>query len=223
MAGPLFLTLTVKNGPDLGERGRHLRAAFVKLRRRKFWREHVAGGIAIEEVTHNAVTWHPHLHIVIDSDLPPAQLQALIRVAWAALTGDSFIVDVRSLTGPDLAAAVREACKYTAKLSSIVYRPALVAEFTRYAAGRRMVVPFGSCYGVERLAEVESETPAHEDLPLHEVPCPSCGTVGTLHRALGRGWLRSDAVLIGDGWYVRGSSVEVWKAVLAARASLVSG
>ena len=49
MAQPWFLTLTVKNGPDLGERAAHLRASFKKLRRRAWWRAHVVGGIAVEE------------------------------------------------------------------------------------------------------------------------------------------------------------------------------
>jgi len=217
MAGPLFLTLTVRNGPDLAERGRHLRRAFEKLRRRKIWRDHIVGGIAIEEVTHNGATWHPHLHLVIDSDLPAPVLQAQIKAVWAALTGDSFIIDVRHLTGDDLAAAVREACKYTAKLASIVHDPALVAEFMSYAAHRRMVVPFGSCYGSAALDVADSETPVAEVVSIPAQPCPSCGSVGTLHRALGRGWTRAEAIAIGDGWYVLGRSPAAWAAVLASR------
>lgn len=214
MARPLFLTLTVQNGPDLAERGRHLRRAFERLRRRRVWTDHIAGGIAIEEVTHNgeAGTWHPHLHVVVESALPAAALLPLIRAVWRDLTGDSYIVDVRPLTD------VREACKYTAKLATIVYSPALVAEFTAYAARRRMVVPFGACYGAAAvLVAVEGEVPAVEVGPVEERACPGCGALGTLRRVYGHGWSLAEAVPIGDGWYTPCRTSGEWLAVLRAR------
>lgn len=214
MDEPLFLTLTVKNGPDLRERGQHLRKGFERLRRRKYWREHVAGGIAIEEVVHKGLEWHPHLHIIVDSATSSAVLLKEIAREWKAVTGDSFIIDVRPLT------ELREACKYTAKLSGIVYYPDLVREFTAYAARRRMVVPFGNCYGqvaAEALAAVETETPAVEICVPEDLPCPSCGMVGGLRRVLGHGWMRTEAASVGGGWYVLCRTRSDWEAVLRAR------
>jgi hypothetical protein len=214
MDAPLFLTLTVRNGSDLRERGQHLRRSFERLRRRKYWREHVAGGIAIEEIVHNGKEWHPHLHIIVDSGTPSAVLLPELVALWLAVTGDSFIIDVRPLT------ELREACKYTAKLSGIVYYPELVGEFTAYAARRRMVVPFGNCYGqaaVEALGAVEAETPTGESHVPEDLPCPSCGMVGGLRRMVGHGWTRAEAAAVGGGWYVLCTSRADWEAVLRAR------
>jgi len=226
MANPLLLTLTVKNGPHLAERGRHLLANAKRLRRQKVWKDHIPGGISVEEVAHGGVThWHPHLHMVIDSDLPAPALYALLRAAWHALTGDSFIVDVRPLTGDDLPAAVRELCKYTAKLSGIVHYPALVGEFTRYAARHRMVVPFGNCHGRAELADVDAETPEVEHFEAEELACPSCAAVGTMRRAPGRGWSKAEAIPDGrgSGWWVRGNTPVDWARVLQSRPSRTIG
>jgi hypothetical protein len=210
---PLFLTLTVKNGPNLRERGEHLRRKFERLRRRKYWRENIAGGIAIEEVLHNGHEWHPHLHILVDSATPLAVLLPELASEWRAVTGDSFIIDVRPLT------ELREACKYTAKLSGIVYYPDLVREFTAYAARRRMVVPFGNCYGqaAAALAVVDTETPVVEMCVPEDLPCPSCGRVGGLRRVRGHGWMRTEVASVGGGWYVLCRSGSDWEAVLRAR------
>jgi hypothetical protein len=74
---------------------------------------HVAGGIAVEEVTRNARTgeWHPHLHLVIDSALPEAVLQGKLAELWAAVTGDSHIIDGRPFRGATVADDLRELCK----------------------------------------------------------------------------------------------------------------
>jgi hypothetical protein len=130
------------------------------------------------------------------------------------VTGDSFIIDVRPLT------ELREACKYTAKLSGIVYYPDLVREFTAYAARRRMVVPFGNCYGqaaAEALAAVETETPAVEMCVPEDLPCPSCGMVGGLRRVRGHEWTRTEVAAVGGGWYVRCKTRADWEAILRAR------
>lgn len=217
MRRPLFLTLTVRNGPELRERGMHLRRCFGKLRRRVAWRAAVAGGIYVEEITRNerAGTWHPHAHLIVDSALPPRALEALVRALWAAITGDSFVVDARPLDPADL----REACKYTAKLGAIVGVPALVGEFLDYARGRRLVIPFGSCYGADAaLAGAEGEGGELVAADVLARPCPSCGQVGTLAHDPGRRWDRAAVAAIGGGWYARCATVAEWRAVLAARA-----
>ena len=220
MANPWFLTLTVKNGPDLAERAAHLRTAFKKLRRRRWWRANVAGGIAVEEVTRNDRTgdWHPHLHLVIDAAIPQAVLQAALRDLWAAVTGDSFVIDLRPFAGATVAADLRELCKYTAKIADIVQHPGLVREYLEYAERRRLIVTFGSCYGAAAeavLAAAEAEEPTRERTDVEQQPCPGCGSTGTLRHDPTRRW-RMDAVApIGGGWYVPCRSVEEWRAVRA--------
>ncbi len=222
MAQPWFLTLTVKNGPDLAERARHLRTAFKKLRRRRWWVANVAGGIAVEETTRNYRTgdWHPHLHVIVDSRLPQAVLQAALRELWAGVTGDSFILDVRPFQGATVASDLRELCKYTAKISDIVDSPMLVRLYLDYARRRRLIVTFGNCYGAAaeaRLAVAEAEEPTTERTDIEQQPCPSCGEVGTLRHEPGRRWHMETAASIGNGWYVQACSVDDWRAVRARR------
>ncbi len=60
---------------------------------------HVAGGIAVEEVTRDACIgeWHPHLHLISDVDVSEAVgLQGKVTALWVSVTGDRDIVDVRS-------------------------------------------------------------------------------------------------------------------------------
>ncbi len=213
MANPWFLTLTVKNGPDLAGRAAHLRAAFKKLRRRAWWKAHVAGGIAVEEVTRNHRTgdWHPHLHLVIDAALPQAVLQAALRALWVAVTGDSYILDVRPFQGVTVAGDLRELCKYTAKIADIVDDPALVRAYLAYARRRRLIVTFGSCYGAAgeaALATAEAEEPIQERTDVAQSPCPSCGAVGTLRHDPTRRWRMDAVIAIGGGWYVPGRMAE---------------
>jgi hypothetical protein len=223
MAHPWFLTLTVKNGPDLAERAAHLRTAFKKLRRRRWWRAHVVGGIAVEEVTRNerAGHWHPHLHLVIDAALPQAVLQMALTALWRAVTGDSYILDVRPFQGATVTADLRELCKYTAKIADIVDHPALVRVYLDYARRRRLVVTFGSCYGAAAeaaLAAAEAEEPGQERTDVEQQPCPGCGAVGTLRHDPSRRWRMEGVAPVGGGWYVLCRSVEEWRAVRARRA-----
>ena len=222
MAHPWFLTLTVKNGPDLAERAAHLRAAFKKLRRRAWWKANVAGGIAIEEVTRNerAGQWHPHLHLVVDSALSQAALQMALAMLWRAVTGDSYILDVRPFQGATVAADLRELCKYTAKIADIVESPALVRAYLAYARRRRLIVTFGSCYGAAAeavLVAAEAEEPVQERTDVEQQPCPSCGAVGTLRHDSSRRWRMEGVAPIGGGWYVPCRSVDDWRAVRERR------
>ncbi len=222
MARPWFLTLTVKNGPDLPERAAQLRVAFKKLRRRAWWKANVAGGIAVEEVTHNADTgeWHRHLHVVMDAALPQAVLQGKLAALWVAVTGDSDIVDVRPFQGATVAHDLRELCKYTAKISEIVEWPLLVRAYIDYARRRRLIVTFGSCYGAAAeavLAAAEAERPAQERTEVEHQPCPACGAVGTLRHDPTRRWRMESVAPIGGGWYVPCRSVEDWRAIRARR------
>jgi hypothetical protein len=226
MVNPWFLTLTVKSGPDLAERAAHLRTAFKKLRRRRWWAANVAGGIAVEEVTHNERSgdWHPHLHLIIDAALPQAVLQDTLRVLWLAVTGDSFIIDLRPFRGATVAHELRELCKYTAKISEIVDSPALVRVYLDYSRRRRLVVTFGSCYGAAAeavIAAVETEEPTQEPTNVEERPCPSCGELGTLRHDPSRHWRMESVAPVGGGWYVQCRTVEDWRAVRLRRERVI--
>uniref|UniRef100_UPI0014461982 protein rep n=1 Tax=Ningiella ruwaisensis TaxID=2364274 RepID=UPI0014461982 len=113
---PYLLTLTIKNGQDLAERFDHLNKSMksvLKARRNhksSGWGYNefckMKGGVYSYELTHSEHGWHPHIHIVallskddlIDFDIRiPKQSQ--LSKDWKKITGDSFIVDIRPITG----------------------------------------------------------------------------------------------------------------------------
>jgi hypothetical protein len=167
------------------------------------------------------------LHLIIDAAVPQAVLQAQLAALWAAVTRDSFILDLRPFQGAAVASDLRELCKYTAKISDIVDSPALVRVYLDYARRRRLIVTFGSCYGAAgeaTLAAVEAEEPAQERTDVAQAPCPSCGAVGTLRHEPARRWRMERVAPVGGGWYVQCHSVDDWRAVRARRGwSVVRG
>ena len=101
----VFITLTIKNGDDLGERFNHLMGSFktMQMARRK-WLVRGTGhnelckahGIVYAvEITNKGRGWHPHIHMValVDDWIDREKLSK----EWEAITGDSKIVDVRRL------------------------------------------------------------------------------------------------------------------------------
>jgi hypothetical protein len=176
-----FLTLTVRNVPrgELERGYNHLRDSMEKLRRRAIWRggrcrdrarcrmpldpsrprggwklphPPIAAALLTIEITDNPATrsWHPHAHAILDS----AYLdQAELRDTWAAITGDSFVVDIRAVASyatanhaGDTRAALAELLKYAAKPSPSYLSsrdPAPIAELLVTLRGRRMTSATG--------------------------------------------------------------------------------
>lgn len=105
--------MTIKDGPDLGERFEHLRQSMrVMIDRARDCRKgrgrargsffaDVLGGVGSFEFKRggNSGEWHPHVHILAiapywpDAGLDGRQLSR----EWHELTGDSYIVDVRRI------------------------------------------------------------------------------------------------------------------------------
>lgn len=118
---PFLVTLTVRNGDDLAERFRHLHAGQRELwKRRQRGRgsvlDGVVGAVWSYEVKRgqNSGDWHPHLHMIALAEVEPSQ-ERLSR-EWHDITGDSFVVDVRPITG-DPVEGFLEVFKYAVKFS----------------------------------------------------------------------------------------------------------
>lgn len=129
-----FLTLTVKDDPDLKRMTDELIKAFRRLRQRSVWKKHVRGGACIIEVKPGKESWHVHLHIVIKSGYIPYQT---LLAEWKAVsTGQG--VFIKKIHGTQL---VHYLTKYLTKDQCTI---AEQERMTAILKGRRLFLPFGN-------------------------------------------------------------------------------
>lgn len=152
MDSPRMLTLTLAHASvPLADQITRIHACFRELRRRKAWKEHVRGGIAVLEITWNnrSQMWHVHIHILIDATY---WRQAAIADHWLQVTGDSRIVDIRLCRSK--AAAAQYVAKYVAKGIDLAHCPdRRIAEHALALSGVRIAQTFGSLHGTRLKAE----------------------------------------------------------------------
>lgn len=178
---PHFLTLTVKNGFDLQERFEHLQKSMkslLKSRRNYASRGDsfnefckIQGAVYSYEVSRSCHGWHPHIHMIlllkkgekIDFNLKNPK-QSRLSKDWKKITGDSFIVDVRPITG-NPAEGFIEVFKYALKFSDM--KPAQTIEAYSVLRGKRLQGSFGVFRGVE-IPETMNEDPL-ANLPFIEL------------------------------------------------------
>ena len=153
---PYLLTLTVKNGEDLEERQKHLTSSLRKLmdHRRNFnagvarapWTElcKAQGGVYTLELTNKGNGWHPHAHMIVLAASEPCQ--EALSAEWHRITGDSFIVDCRPITG-DPSEGFMEVFKYAVKFSDLSLEDNWQA--AQVLKGKRLLNSFGLFRGVE--------------------------------------------------------------------------
>ena len=163
-----LVTLTVKDGPDLGERFQHLYRAVQKLHKtRSGARQHSEACKAAAAVWSyefkrgkNSGDWHPHVHAVWLCDDAPDAVQ--LSGEWQRITGDSFIVDVTPFHDQDdVVSGFLEVFKYAVKFSDLP----LVDNWDGYQtlAGKRLVASFGLFRGVVVPTDLADE-------PLDDLP-----------------------------------------------------
>lgn len=149
---PFLVTLTVKDGPDLAERFKHLHKGqrelwMQKHRGRGSPLDGVEGAVWSYEVKRgkNSGAWHPHLHMVALAETMPDQAE--LSEAWKCITGDSFIVDVRPIDQEDPVSGFIEVFKYAVKFSDQPPADTLHAWVT--LASKRLLASSGCFRGVE--------------------------------------------------------------------------
>jgi hypothetical protein len=152
---PYLITLTIKNGPDLEERQAHLTKSLrLMMNRRRFfnagtrgapWTElcKVEGAVYTHELT-NKKDWHPHTHMIALCASEPSQ--EALSAEWHGITKDSFIVDVRPITG-DPAEGFMEVFKYAVKFSDLSLADNW--EAAQILKGKRLLNSFGLFRGVQ--------------------------------------------------------------------------
>lgn len=149
---PFLVTLTVKDGPDLRERFKHLH----KSQRELWMRKHRGRGSVLDGVEgavwsyevkrgQGSGLWHPHLHMIALAEVMP-DADGLSR-DWHEITGDSFIVDVRPISQDDPASGFVEVFKYAVKFSD--QEPADTVHAWETLAGKRLLGSAGCFRGVE--------------------------------------------------------------------------
>jgi hypothetical protein len=158
-----MLTLTVKNGDDLGERFNHLKKSVstVLEHRRKALKGQrgyhtefakIAGLVGSIEITKDgaldgsASGWHPHAHIMVlhHERFDYKELQA----EWLKITGDSHVLNVTASKHPnDPAQDFLEVFKYALKFSDLT--PAQNLEAYQVMNGKNLLFSAGLFRGVE--------------------------------------------------------------------------
>ena len=168
------VTMTVKNGPDLGERFDHLKGAMTELRRRRTraltgsrhtteWVKAFAI-VGSYEFTNKGRGWHPHVHMcVLHSE---AFDYDAMRDEWKRLTGDSHVFRVERARHPEEPAIdFLEVFKYALKFSDLT--PAQCVDAWLILRGRNLMFSVGGFRGVQVPEHLTDDLPP-EDLPYIE-------------------------------------------------------
>lgn len=148
-----FLTLTIKNEPDLKQMTDNLLLSFRRLRQRKFWKKHVDGGAFVIEVTHNPLDWHVHLHMIISGKFVP---QDQLVTEWMTVsTGRGvYIKKIHS------SQVLRYLTKYLTKDDVSESDQRFMSAILK---GRRLFQPFGSWHKpISQAPKYVSHCPACE-------------------------------------------------------------
>jgi hypothetical protein len=180
-----MVTPTVRDGPDLGERLRHLLTSHSKcINARKHvqhgygstqWARAVAGVSRVEiKRGSGSGQWHPHIHSAwLCHQLPD---EDELRREWERVTGDSHQVKVSPLkfselglppTPENVAADLVECLKYSVKLSEMNVEDAFfVHDNTR---GVKLLRPFGLLHGLKVPKDLLDDPLSESDLPYVEI------------------------------------------------------
>lgn len=167
-----LLTLTVKNGDDLEERFHHLQKSFKTYqKKRRDWISKgtgfnelakVDGAVFSYEITKKDNGWHPHIHAIVDLNEWIDQDKLINE--WQAITGDSFICDIRRIKN-DPAKGFLEVFKYALKFSEMSLGDNLDAYETLRT--RRLQGSFGTFHGVKVPEKMTDDL--LDDLPFLEL------------------------------------------------------
>ena len=179
---PVMVTPTVRNGPDLVERWRHLSESWRQLMQRRKdhnqgkrrWTEAARawGSVGSTEIKRGdgSGCWHPHIHATWLCDSLPDQ--DALRREWREITGDSHMVDVRPFhfhrdglpaTVDNVAVDFAEVFKYSLKFSSMSLADNLHA--FQKLHGKRMIRSHGTLHGIEAPDDLTDDPLDVDDLP----------------------------------------------------------
>lgn len=172
----LFLTFTVKNGPDLAMRFQHLKSSMQTLtQRRNFERAgrgihkseftKLSGGVFAYEFKRGAGSdeWHPHIHML--ALIPKcSRIDAQkLKDEWLEITTDSHVVNIQYCQN-DM--AYLEVFAYALKFSEMEHSDRWHA--FNLLRGRRLISSFGCLVGVDVPDQAEDDV-LYTDEPFVDV------------------------------------------------------
>jgi len=178
-----LVTFTVKNGPDLDERFRHLTGCLRAYHKRRHLRRgHEVGKASaavwsyeftnrrtartpsghLIELPEGGTGWHPHVHAIWLCREAPDMYR--LRDEWKAITGDSFMCDVRPMDEADPIGAFLEVFKYALKFADLEDPDRLHAY--KRLRGKRLQGSFGDLRGLD--VEPGDSDELLDDLPYIE-------------------------------------------------------
>jgi len=173
---PYLVTLTVKDGQDLLERFKHLKAGIEKMtelrreaergRRPQIEMNKALGGVSSYEIKRggNSGEWHPHYHATWLCKEQPFKTR--LSEEWKEITGDSFIIDVKPFSEEQgIFTAFLEVFSYALKFSTLTLEDNF--EAYRFLSRKKFINSFGILRGVEIPEALEDEP--LEDLPFVEL------------------------------------------------------
>ena len=160
---PVLVTLTIKNGSDLGERTKHLckaiRSMTAKRRRAAGGSRHktvfslIAGAAGAFEFKKGSGSnlWHPHIHmlVLLSEDIDIGYFQASLSREWLKMTRDSHQVDAQYInmeSEKSRFGAICEVFRYALKFGEMQIEDQVHAY--KVLHGQRFVFSFGALHGV---------------------------------------------------------------------------
>lgn len=144
MESPKMLTLTTRNVMNLSkDEVKKIRSYFIRLTRRKYYRERIIGGLYVIELKNIGNGWNIHLHALIDtiSGKDGFLVQQKISSDWFSITKNSKIVDIRQVKHSQ--GGLRYLLKYLVKSPEINGETEL---YNRVLKGSRLIQTFGKLY-----------------------------------------------------------------------------
>jgi hypothetical protein len=148
------VVLTLKHSPSpLSDQLDHLQNCWAKLRRNRTFKAWAKGGAAIIEHKRAANgQWHPHVHLVLEGDVPEHELSKL----WRTITRDSDVVNVSQIRDVKKAAGVL-AAYVTKPADSAIFEDAdALLEHVASSHGRHTISTFGAWRGTPLTAHADT-------------------------------------------------------------------
>ena len=153
--GVRFITLTLSSSAyTLPEQLHRITKSFALLRRTRLWRSTTTGGAGFIEVKRSPSSpcWNVHLHVLAIGKYIP---QKDLSDAWKAVTGDSYVVDIRLVRNLD--ASLHYVTKYVTKPidASLMKDDSSLVAVIRSLATKRLLLPFGA-WAKRKLTSIET-------------------------------------------------------------------